>query len=50
MNTSRTMIEDEARQQIAERVTRAAAPNLPHVPSRHRFARRLRRFADRLEN
>ena len=50
MNSANPVIQAEARQQIAERVARASAPHLPHVPPRRRFARHLRRFADRIEN
>ncbi|MFC4784518.1 hypothetical protein ACT8ZV_08590 [Nocardioides sp. MAHUQ-72] len=43
------LVETEARQQIAERIARASAPRMPHVPPRHRFARSLRRVADRID-
>ena len=49
MNDTHALIETEARQQISERVRRAAAPRLPRDPSRHRFAQRLRSFADRID-
>ena len=49
MNDAHVLIEDEARQRINERVSRAAAPRLPRDPSRHRLARRLRSLADRLD-
>ena len=45
-----TLIETEARHQIRERVNRAGQPTLPSVPHRHRFAERLRRIADRIDN
>lgn len=50
MSPARTAVEIAARQQIAERVARAAAPRVPAVPARHRVAIGLRRFADRLES
>ena len=50
MNESLSIIENEARQRIAERVTRAAAPRLAPVRRRHRVAQRLRRYADRIDN
>ena len=50
MNDSHSLIEDEARQQIAERVARAAGPRPAPVRRRHRVAQRLRRYADRLDN
>jgi hypothetical protein len=43
-------LETEARHQIDERVRRAAEPHLPQVPPRHRFADRLRRLADRIDD
>ena len=43
-------VETQARHQIRERVTRAAEPHLPQVPPRHRFAERLRKLADRIDN
>ena len=43
-------LETEARHQIHERVRRASEPHLPQVPPRHRFAERLRRLADRIDN
>jgi hypothetical protein len=46
----RQPIETQARQQISERVQRATEPHLPQVPARHRFADRLRRLADRIDN
>jgi hypothetical protein len=45
-----TLIESEARHQIRERVGRATEPHLPVIPRRHRFADRLRRLADRIDN
>lgn len=50
MNETHSPIETQARQQIAERVARAACPRVPAVPQRHRFAQRLRRFADRIDS
>lgn len=50
MNPQHHPVEAVARQQIAERIARAAAPRLPAVPARHRLADRLRRAADRLES
>lgn len=44
------IVETEARQQIAERVARARHPRVRGVPARHRVARNLRRFADRLDS
>jgi len=44
------LLETEARHQIHERVKRASEPHLPQVPPRHRFAERLRRLADRIDN
>ena len=44
-----TLIETQARHQIAERVNRAAAPHLPAVRRRHRIAEGMRRFADRVD-
>lgn len=44
-----TMIEAQARHQIAERVARASAPHIPAAPRRHRLAQGLRRFADKLD-
>ncbi|GAB3247164.1 hypothetical protein [Nocardioides dilutus] len=45
-----TMIEAQARHQIAERVARASAPQIPAAPRRHRLAQGLRRFADKLDS
>lgn len=45
-----TLIETVARQRITERVRHAAAPHVPAPPHRHRFAQRLRRIADRVDN
>ncbi|MCW2794257.1 MAG: hypothetical protein JWO76_3355 [Nocardioides sp.] len=50
MNASHTPIEAQARHEIADRVQRASEPHLPTVPYRHRFALRLRRVADRIDN
>ena len=50
MNDTSALVETQARAQIQERVTRAARPRLPAVPQRHRFADRLRRIADRIDN
>ena len=44
------LAEARARQEIRERLARASAPHLPHVPRRHRLAEQLRRFADRLDS
>ncbi|CAB4722763.1 MAG: hypothetical protein F2667_10975 [Actinobacteria bacterium] len=49
MHETRTLIETEARQRISERVARSTGPQVPTTPQRHRLARQLRRFADRLE-
>ena len=38
-----------ARQQIQERVARAAEPRVQQAPPRQRLAERLRRVADRLD-
>jgi hypothetical protein len=43
-------IETQARHQMHERRRRAAEPHVPQVPQRHRFAERLRRIADRIDN
>lgn len=43
-------IETQARQQIRERVSRAAEPRLPPTPTRHRMAEQLRRLAQRIDN
>lgn len=48
MNES--MIENQARHQIAERVARASAPRIAAEPRRHRLARGLRRFADKIDS
>ena len=45
-----TLIETQARHQIAERVARASSPTVPAAPRRHRMARGLRRFADKIDN
>ena len=50
MNDISALVETQARQQIQERVVRASRPHLPVVPRRHRFAVRLRRLADRVDN
>ncbi len=50
MNDIHTPIETEARHLIAERVARTTQPRVPAVPHRHRFAQRLRRFADRIDS
>ena len=50
MNAQHTPIEAQARHEITDRVQRAAGPHLPTVPYRHRFALRLRRVADRIDN
>ena len=50
MNESLTLIESQARHQIAERVARASAPKIPAAPRRHRLAQGLRRFADRVDS
>ena len=50
MDHTSDLVESAARQQIRERVRDAGRPRLPAVPRRHRFADRLRRFADRLDN
>ena len=42
-------LESTARHQIRERVSRASAPRVPAVPTRHRMASRLRRIADRID-
>jgi hypothetical protein len=45
-----TMIEAQARHQIAERVARASSPTVPAARRRHRLAKGLRRFADRIDS
>jgi len=50
MNESLTLIETQARHQIAERVARASSPKIPAAPRRHRMAQGLRRFADRIDS
>lgn len=49
MNESFTLLESQARQEIADRVARASCPRVPAQPRRHRLAQGLRRFADRLD-
>lgn len=44
------ILESTARHQIRERVSRASAPKLPEVPTRHRMASRLRQIADKIDN
>ena len=43
-------LESTARHQIRERVSRASAPKVPAVPTRHRMASHLRRIADKIDN
>ncbi|MGH3306529.1 MAG: hypothetical protein ACRDOX_02485 [Nocardioides sp.] len=50
MNDTSALVETQARHQIQERVVRASRPQVPVVPHRHRFADRLRRIADRIDN
>ena len=50
MNPQLSPLEAQARQQIAERISRAAHPRIAATPRRHRLADRLRRVADRLES
>jgi len=50
MHDTSALVETQARTQIQERVTRAARPQVPAVPHRHRLADRLRRLADRIDN
>jgi hypothetical protein len=50
MNDTSAIAETQARHQIRERVAGAGRPQLPVAPRRHRFADRLRRFADRIDN
>ncbi len=50
MNDTSALVETQARHQIQERIVRARRPQLPAVPRRHRFADRLRRIADRIDN
>ena len=50
MNDTSALVETQARHRIQERVVRAARPQIPAVPHRHRFADRLRRIADRIDN
>jgi hypothetical protein len=45
-----TLIETQARHQIAERVARASSPRMAAEPRRHRLAQGLRRFADKLDS
>jgi hypothetical protein len=47
---STTIIEQQARHQINERLARASAPRVPMDSRRHRVAERLRRVADRVDN
>ena len=49
MNPQLSPLEAQARQQIAERITRASGPRISAVPRRHRLADRLRRVADRID-
>lgn len=44
-----TLIETVARQQIKERIDRAATPRMRNHHTRHVIASRLRRVADRLD-
>lgn len=48
MNDEHALIEREARQQISERVARAATPRV-RARRRQQVAQGLRRFADRLD-
>ena len=51
MEHSNLALEAEAnRQQIAERIARAASPKMPATAHRHLLAQRLRRFADRMDS
>lgn len=50
MNDTSALVETQARHQIRERVARSSRPQVPAVPHRHRFADRLRRIADRIDN
>jgi hypothetical protein len=50
MNDTSALAETQARHQIRERLVRASQPHVPVVPRRHRFADRLRRIADRIDN
>ena len=50
MNDTSALVEPQARHQIQERVVRARRPHVPAAPRRHRFADRLRRIADRIDN
>lgn len=47
---STTLIELQARHQMAERAARAAHPHLPRTSRRHRVAERLRKVADRVDS
>ena len=49
MNENLTLIESQARHQIAERVARASTPRIAAEPRRHRVAQGMRRFADRID-
>lgn len=47
---SNTLIEQQARHQISERVARASSPRIPRTTTRrHRMAEQLRRVADRVD-
>lgn len=51
MELSNPVLEAEVnRQQIAERVSRAATPKIPATAHRHLLAQGLRRFADRIDH
>ena len=50
MNHTSALVEPQARHQIRERVARSSGPHVPAVPHRHRFADRLRKIADRIDN
>jgi hypothetical protein len=50
MNDTSALVESQARHQIRERIARTRQPQVPVVPHRHRFADRLRRIADRIDN
>jgi hypothetical protein len=48
MHAEPGLAQTEARQQVADRLARAAAPRMPRLPHRHRFPRR--RTDDRVDN
>jgi hypothetical protein len=51
MEFSNIVLDAEAnRQQLADRIARAASPKISSTTHRHLLAQRLRRLADRVDN